>query len=149
MSPAALVLVCALDILGRSSENFPAVRILEHHPSDRGPNVEAFISRHDRTINLIATSIAFAEALRAAVTERIRCRSRTAYALVASILAHEEWHLLNGEDEEGAYSAQLMTVLSSGFASDSHLFRRIMLSKIAVVNARNGAAKPPPRQASR
>jgi hypothetical protein len=135
MSSAAAVLLCALDILGRSAENFPTIRVWEQRPGDRGSHVEAFVTQHDRTIHLIADSPAFSAARRSAETNPLRCKPHATFALLASILVHEEWHLLHGDEEDGAYAAQLTALLSFGFAIDSAIYRRVMLARLAVLDA--------------
>jgi hypothetical protein len=59
-------------------------------------------------IYLIATSRAFVRAQRALH----RCGELDALRKIASVLVHEEWHVRNGSDEEGAYAAQLTTLVS-------------------------------------
>jgi hypothetical protein len=140
MSTVAVVLLCALNVLGRSAETFPPIHVVER-PADRSSIVEAFVDRDNHTINLIADSPAFAAARQRADREP-RCTFRPEYALVASILVHEEWHLRYGPDEDGAYSAQQIALLSLGIPMDSRLFRRVMLSKSAATAAQRARIAP-------
>ena len=106
MLTATAVLACALDLLGRSSTAAP-VRFLERAPLEASQHVEAFIQREPSTIYLITTTHAFREARnpRPGFSGRDACRK------IASIIVHEEWHLRYGDDEEGAYLAQLTTLM--------------------------------------
>ena len=134
MGSAAIAVVCALHLLGRSAESFPIIRVLEERPVGRAPNVEAFVDRATLTINVIATAPGFVAAHRAAKREGKRCTGREAFALLASILVHEEWHVLNGADESGAYAAQMTTLHGLGFGPHTKLYGRIWRSKLAVLS---------------
>jgi hypothetical protein len=105
MSPAAAVLVCALEMLGRSSTLAP-VEFTVFPPPNASPNAEAFVTRNPDTIHLITSTSVFRDALASnhAGVQREACRK------IASILVHEEWHLKHGGDERGAYQAQLMAL---------------------------------------
>jgi hypothetical protein len=131
MSPAAVVVVCALELLGRAAETFPPIRIIADRPPTASRNAEAFVTRADRTINLIASSPALAAAARTAASVP-RCRDHAALALVASIIIHEEWHLLHGADEGAAYEAQLTTLQALGYRSDSAAYQRVLRAMLAV-----------------
>jgi hypothetical protein len=50
---AASVLVCVLNILGRSAETFPPIALLDVRPPDVSERAEAFVRSGDDTINLI------------------------------------------------------------------------------------------------
>ena len=54
---------------------------------------------------------------------------------LASVLAHEEWHIRNGADESGAYYAQLTTLLRLGVPPDNNVYRSVQRSMQAVVPA--------------
>ncbi len=135
MSTAALVLVCALELLGRNARTLPPIRIVEQRPPHASANAEAFVSRDDRSINIIASAPAFVAAMRsAAVTPP--CRDREAFAVLASIIVHEEWHFLHGPDESRAYAAQLMTMRALGYGPGSGPFSRVRQSMVAVIERR-------------
>jgi hypothetical protein len=133
MSTAGLVLVCALELLGRHERTFPPIRIVAQLPLDASPNAEAYVSRSDRSINLVASSPAFVAALSSARAVPA-CRDREALALVASIVTHEEWHILNGPDEAGAYQAQLITLGGLGYGTGTGPFNRVWQAMIAVTD---------------
>ena len=61
-------------------------------------------------ISILTSAEAFEEA------RRSECRAYDAVAKVASIVAHEEWHVRHGGDERGAYEAQLATLVRLGRA---------------------------------
>jgi hypothetical protein len=121
MSAAAVVLACALDLLGRSASQLPAIRVLDTAPFPVSPNAQAFINRSESVIYLIASAPAFREAMVAQARSRGRgqCEPRNALKMIASVIVHEEWHLLNGPDERGAYQAQLTTLHWLGLGAGS------------------------------
>lgn len=125
MSTAALAVVCALELLGRAAPTFPPIRVVEQRPPTASQNAEAFVTRADRTINLIASSPALVAAARSAASVP-RCRDHAALALVASILIHEEWHLLHGADEGAAYEAQLTTLQALGYGRETPTYQRVL-----------------------
>ena len=129
MTPAAMVLVCAIHLLGRSPESFPRIELLAARPPHASPNAEAFVDPRIGTIYILTTS----EVFRAALQAQGRCGSTEPLRKLASILVHEEWHVLHGSDEGSAYAAQLTTAaMLSG--SDSPLYnsvRRAMVSVLA------------------
>jgi hypothetical protein len=121
MSAAGIVLVCALDLLGRSPDRLPPIQILTERPPQASVNAEAFADSRTGTIYLIASAPSF-RAAQAAQSSAAECRDADSLKMVASIIVHEEWHLAHGADEEGAYYAQLMAlqVLGLGPGSISH-----------------------------
>ena len=108
---------------------------MSNDPSHASANAEAFVPRGDRTINLIASAPAFVAAHRsAAVTPR--CRDREAFAVLASVIAHEEWHVLHGSDEAEAYRTQLTAMRAMGYGPGSGAFSRVWMSMVAVIEGR-------------
>ena len=105
MLPAAAVLVCALDLLGRSSAAAP-IRFLDKPPLEASQHVEAFVEHEPPVIYLITST----ETFRRAQHSRPGWSGRDACRKIASIIVHEEWHLRHGRDEQGAYFAQLTTL---------------------------------------
>jgi hypothetical protein len=105
MSPAAAVIVCALDLLGRSQASAPIV-LLATPPVSASANAEAFVTHNPDTIYLITSTAVFQDALR----DRWSGAHLDACRKIASIIVHEEWHLRYGPDERGAYLAQLMAL---------------------------------------
>jgi len=113
MSAADLVLVCALELLGRSPEALPPIVILDTAPAYASPHAAGFVRRGEHVIYLIASAPVFRSALEAK-SERGQCRGLDSLRLIASIIVHEEWHLNHDSTEEGAYYAQLTALLQLG-----------------------------------
>ena len=139
MSAAGIVLLCALELLGRSPDRLPPIEILDERPPRASANAEAFADSRTGTIYLIATAPAFRAAL-SAQTSDAECRDADSLKMVASIIAHEEWHLNHGADEEGAYYAQLMTLQLLGLGPDSVPHASVKRAMKAVLAARRVAA---------
>jgi len=136
MPTAAAVVVCALDLLGRSPESTVPIRFLSEPPPGASRNAEGFVTRDPDTIYLITSTAAFRTAQRGPYEpgRRDACRH------IASVIAHEEWHLRYGADEEGAYLAQLTTLIAlsaDGGALSS--VRRSMRVAVAQQKARRRA----------
>lgn len=139
MWSAETVFVCALALLGRSEQHFPEVHFIEHVPAGVSRLAEAYVLNAEKQIILITSTQAFTDARRA----RDRCSNLEALREIAGVLAHEEWHVLHGPDEEGAYNAQLTALLFVGVEQDGRLFHRVMQSKLAVSAAAKRAAEAP------
>lgn len=131
MWSAAAVLVCALELLGRSADTFPPIAFLEAPPAGASANVEAFVRPGEGTIFVITSSAVF----RAAQASPRRCGNVDALKKLASILVHEEWHVRHGPDERGAYQAQLMTLMMVGAGQGTAVFAQVSQSMRAVVAA--------------
>jgi hypothetical protein len=129
MWSAASVLVCALGVLGRSERSMPPIELIEVAPPDVSAGAEAFVRQGTGTIYLITSSPAFREAADA----RGRCGASPAVKKLASILAHEEWHVLHGRDEKRAYETQLATLVRLGVQPDSGLFWSVRRSMSTVL----------------
>ena len=112
MTPAALVLVCALELLGRSANQLPPIKIVDNPPPGASANAQGFVNRSEGVIYLIASASAFraAEAVERANRSRTPCAERAALKMVASVIVHEEWHFNHGTDERAAYEAQISTL---------------------------------------
>src|SRR5688572_9602158 len=106
MTVACFVLVCALDLLGRSANQLPPIVILDERPADASSQAAAFIRRGEHVIYVIASAPVFRSAV-----DRNRqmttCYGLDVLRLIASVIVHEEWHLRHGSDERGAYYAQM------------------------------------------
>jgi hypothetical protein len=135
MSTAAMVLACALDLLGRSASQFPRIEILEQKPLNVSANATAFADLDARVIYLIASEAPFSIA-RAGQTSPEECRELDALKLVASTIVHEEWHLRHGRDERGAYYAQLMALQLMGLGPGTSAYRGVRLAMQSVVRQR-------------
>jgi hypothetical protein len=141
MSSAELAIVCALNLLGRSADSFPPIRILDERPMTASADAEAFADPRDRTINLIVVAPAVAAAREAAASQP-RCGKWRAFALLASILIHEEWHLLNGPDERPAYQAQLTTLHALGLNPESREYHRVKRAMAVALQRERTRSRP-------
>jgi len=131
MWSAATVVVCALSLLGRSEQTLPPIAFVDVPPADASPQAEGFVRRgSDDTIYLITSTSTFQAAQRA----RYRCGNVEALAKLASVIVHEEWHVLHGPDEKGAYTAQMMALRSTlKVDPDRPLFKSVRASMNAVL----------------
>jgi hypothetical protein len=123
MATAAAVLVCVLNVLGRP---MPPIVLLDVRPPDVSVNAEAFVRRNPDTIYLLTMTAVFTDA---------RHGDRRALRKLASILAHEAWHLSHGPDERGAYEAQLVELLRLGEPPDRRLYIGVVRAMLAVLRA--------------
>jgi hypothetical protein len=134
MNSAAIVLGCALQLLGRPLHQMPPIEFLPGPPAGVSPNAEAFVKRAPDTIYLITSSAVFREG-RAA---NPACSNYQARIKLASILAHELWHLEHGPDERGAYTRQLSMLVVLGQGPGTAVFREVQGSMLAVLDAQKG-----------
>jgi hypothetical protein len=131
MMSAAAVVVCALSLLGRNADSMPPIEFVDHAPPGVSPRAEAFVYTGERTIYLVTSSPVFDEAR---LADRSSCGGN-ALRKVASILVHEEWHILHGSDERGAYEAQIDMLLRLNIQPGSALLVGVTRSMIAVLGA--------------
>jgi hypothetical protein len=131
MWSAASVLACALSVLGRSESSMPRIELIDVAPIDVSAGAEAFVRRDTGNIYLITSSEVFRTAL-----SRGYCRDSGAFRKLASILAHEEWHVRHGSDEKGAYQQQLITLLRLGETPATSLYRAVQVSMLRILEAR-------------
>jgi hypothetical protein len=129
MATAAAVVACALTLLGKSERNMPRIELVDTVPTEASAQVEAFVRPNDKTIYLVTSSPVF----RASVASRSECGDFVALKKLASIIAHEEWHLSHGTDERAAYEAQLTTLLRLGVSPDHSLYVSVVRSMLAVI----------------
>jgi len=134
------VLVCALELLGRSASNMPPIEVLALPPTDVSANAEGFIRGNDGIIYVVASGVAYRQA---------SCDDRRSLLKLASVLVHEEWHIRNGADERGAYEAQLGTLLRLGARPESFVYMGVVRSMNSVLKAQERAAADARRTASR
>jgi hypothetical protein len=134
MLTAAAVLVCALDLLARPASSFPPIVLLDTRPADVSATAEAFVRRDPDTIYVLTSTLAF----RAAQAGR-----RDALLKIASILVHEQWHIQNGPDEQGAYQAQLMALYAMGVSHNRPVAAGIRRAMFTVIRARKRAEQQP------
>ena len=104
--------------------------------------VEGFADRAKGVVYLIASAPAFRAAQSAQVSSA-RCRDTDSLKIVASIIAHEEWHLIHGPDEEGAYFAQLMTLQLLGLGPESVPYKCVKRAMQSVLAARRQRVRSP------
>lgn len=81
MTGAAAVLVCVLDVLGRSPGTLPPIEFVAFPPPDVSVNAEAFVREDSGVISVITSTAAFREA---------NCLNRRSMYKLASILIHED-----------------------------------------------------------
>ena len=127
MLTAAAVVVCALDLLGRSPASSVPMKFLSEPPPGASRNTEGFVTRDPDTIYLITSTAAFRAAQRGPYAQGARDACRH----IASVIVHEEWHLKNGGDEKGAYFAQ-MTALAALSADAKAIWSVLRTMMVAV-----------------
>ena len=137
MWSAATVLVCALGILGRSPETLPPITLIDVPPADASPGVEAFVRPGDDTIHVVTSSSVF----RYAMAARSHCGRTESLRKIASVIVHEEWHVRNGPDEQGAYRAQLLALAVMGSGQGTPVFAEVRRAMRAVTVADPGGAR--------
>jgi hypothetical protein len=130
MWTAASVLACALSVLGRSEANMPRIELIDVAPPYISGGAEAFVRQG--TIHLITSSSVFQTAL----GSRSGCTVSTAMRKLASILAHEAWHVRHGPDEKSAYEHQLLTLIQLGLQPGSGVYHEVQVSMLRVLEAR-------------
>jgi hypothetical protein len=133
------VLVCALELLGRSALSMPPIKVLALPPADVSVNAEAFVRGDEGIIYVLASGAAYRMA---------RCDERRSLIKLASVLVHEEWHIRHGADERGAYEAQLGTLLRLGALPDSAVYIGVVRSMNWVLKAREQEAADARRAAA-
>jgi hypothetical protein len=139
MATAAAVVACALALLGRSPHTMPTLVFLEQPPPGASPHAEAFVERNSDAIYLITSSAVF----RAARAAQPQCSDRASQLKLASILAHELWHVANGPDEEGAYTAQLVTLAWLGVHPNDPVYDGVHRSMVVAVKEQRARRHPP------
>jgi hypothetical protein len=115
-------------LLGRTERTFPAVQFVDKAPVGVSASAEAYVLTEEKRIVVLTSSWAF----RAARQAHYRCGRTEALQHIAGVLAHEEWHVRHGVDEEGAYDAQLTALTSVG--AGAVLFNSVMRAKLRAVS---------------
>lgn len=133
MPTATALVACALALLGKSERTMPRIELVDVAPMEASAQVEAYVRPDDATIYLVTSSPVF----RAALASNAECGDWGALKKLASIIAHEEWHVRHGSDERGAYHAQLTTLIRIGVAPDNALYTSVVRSMQAVLKKRN------------
>src|SRR4029078_13499144 len=117
MWTAASVVACALAVLGRSEKSMPRIELIDIAPPGVSVGAEVFVRPGSGAIYLITSSAVFQTALKA----RMHCSESMAMRKLASILAHEEWHIRHGSDEREAYEYQLLTLICLGLYTGTYI----------------------------
>jgi hypothetical protein len=123
---AAAVILCALDLLGQSPSRMPPIELVQRAPENGSPNAEGYVLTGQNTIFVITSTWAFRDA---------RCDNRRSLLKLASILAHEEWHVRHGPDERGAYGAQMRALMLLGAGPDTALYHSVYRSMRHVLSS--------------
>jgi hypothetical protein len=137
MWTAASVLACALSLLGRSESSMPRIELIEAAPADVSFGTEAFVRRGGSTIYLITSSVVF----RWALSTQPPCGGESIpFRKLASVLAHEEWHVRHGPDEQHAYEHQLITLIRLGLPPGTGVYHDVQTSMLRVIAQRKRSA---------
>jgi hypothetical protein len=124
---AAAVILCALDLLGRSPKHLPPIELVERAPPGGSSNVEGYVITGQNTIFVVTSTWAYRDA---------ECNNRRSLLKLASILVHEEWHIRHGPDERGAYEAQLRSLILLGEGPDTALYHSVYRAMRHVLSSR-------------
>jgi hypothetical protein len=124
MWSAATVLVCALDLLGRSASSFPPIVLLDVRPPHVSALAEGFVQADVDTIFVLTSTSAF----RNVQESSNKCGDVNAVRKIASVLVHEEWHVRHGPDERRAYEAQLMALTRMNAGAGNPVYASVLRS---------------------
>jgi hypothetical protein len=138
MTAAEWVLVCALELLGRSADRLPRIEILPTRPSVVSANAAAFVNSAVGTIYLIASAPPFSAA--AAQMKGRECRTSDELKAIAGIVTHELWHLEHGPDEREAYLAELSELNRLGVGPGRGPYINALRSMRAALESRQARA---------
>lgn len=131
MSDTAFLVACAIGLLGLRPGQVPPIEVIMRHPPDVSSVAEAFVRRNPDRIYVVGSMPVFRE--RRGLPG---CGNREAVIKVASILAHELWHLKNGPDEQAAYEAQLTALSMLGQGNGTQLYQSVRKSMLTVIATR-------------
>ena len=138
MADAFVVIACALSLINRPLTTMPPIELVERRPTEVSPQAEAYVRPGDDVIYLLTSTTA----LRKARAARPPCSNREPLVKLASIFAHELWHVRHGPDERGAYEAQLTTLLWLGMAADSPVYNEVRRSMREVLTEQKRRPRP-------
>ena len=138
MWSAASVLVCVLDLLGRSAGSFPPITLLDVRPKDVSVQADAFVRAGDDTIHLMTSGPAFQRVQRSPR----KCGNLDDVRRLASILVHEEWHVRHGPDERGAYEAQLTALIALDAGPGSPVFGGVVRAMVDTLARQRHEVRP-------
>jgi hypothetical protein len=102
--------------------------MINARPSDVSNQAHAFVRIGEWRVYLVTSTVQFVRARRAASA----CGSLEDIRWIASVLAHEEWHLTHHVDERGAYEAQLTALAYMGAGPGNPLYSQVWRSMGAV-----------------
>ena len=131
MGTPGFVLVCALNLLGRSAESLPPIVILDTAPVEASSHATGFVRRGEPVIYLIASSPAFRSAMEAQ-TQPGPCQGLDWLRLLASVIVHEQWHLDHNSSEVHAYYAQLTALQVLGVPPGRWPYETVRRSLVTV-----------------
>jgi hypothetical protein len=137
MIGAASAIVCALAVLNRSEAAMPPIQVLDTAPAYASVGTEAFV--RDGIIYVIGSSTV----VRDASARGGRCGDTFAVRKLASILVHEEWHLLHPGDERGAYYRQLIALQQLGINPGQAVYREVQMSMLKVLELQKRTRNKP------
>ena len=129
MWTADAVLVCALTLLGRSERSFPPIEFVTTAPAEASQGIEAFTRRDDPHIYVVTSTSLF----RRLQTSGDRCGDLDAVRKLASVLVHEEAHVVRHSSEGDAYAAQLTTLASLGAGPGTPVYGEVRRSMLHVL----------------
>jgi hypothetical protein len=139
MSTATTVLLAALELLGVKADTAAVIHLVDVRPVDVSVDADAFVRRNPDAIYVITSTPIFQGALRL----KHQPRNHPAMRLLASVIAHELWHLQHGQDERGAYHMQLVTLWMLGSPPDSPEYYRVMKAMHEASTRVRGLRLPP------
>lgn len=137
MSGASFVLMCTLELMGRSPESLPPIKLVDAPAVGASANVEGYVITGVPVIHIVTSTQAFRDA---------DCGDRATLVKLASIIAHEEWHVRHGRDERSAYEAQLMTLMMLGAGPDTGVYHQVRRAMRHVLKAEKETRRAAERQ---
>jgi hypothetical protein len=128
--------VCAIAALGRTPQSLPPIELVSAPPPGASMRTEGFVRHGIPVIYLVTSSSTFVEAQ---LGDRSHCHDRHAVKKLASVIAHEEWHVKHGSDEKKAYEVQLATLLRLGIQPGRPSYVAVTRAMIAVLKEERDA----------
>ena len=95
MWSAPVVLACALNLLGRTTD-IPPIELVPVPPDGVSRLAEAFTREDSNIIYVVMSSAVF----RTAQHGQVECGDLESLRKLASIIVHEAWHVRHGSDEQ-------------------------------------------------
>jgi hypothetical protein len=129
MTGEAMLVVCAMGLLGLRPDEFPPIELIRERPDGVSAGAEAFVRRDPDRIFLMASGKVFQQRGR----RDHPCSNREAVIKLSSILVHERVHLVKGADERNAYQAQLTILTHLGRGPGTPLYSSVRKAMLAVL----------------